>query len=148
MDFKVLLATLMIYQHNFRVLHWNASGLEFHTQHDWAAKYYDELGEDIDKIAEIMIRLHQDVLNYKEAIDVVEEYDYDFLMLDSGDKYEIKDFIKHTDTMMEDILMCIEKILESDILQEIKNVGIKSDLEAMHSSIDLQYRYINERRKG
>ena len=149
MDFRVFLSVLMVYQHNFRILHWKASGIEFHTQHDWAAKYYDELGEYIDKIAEISIRLKQDPVNYKEAVELLENYnDHDFELLEAGKKYDIKSFVENCDIMFGDILKCIEELLQSDIMEDIKNVGIKSDLEAMYASIDLQYRYINEQRKG
>ena len=49
--------------------------------------------------------------------------------------------------MFKDILKCIEELLESSELEDIKNVGIKADLESMYSEIDLEYRYINNRRK-
>ena len=48
--------------------------------------------------------------------------------------------------MLGDVLKLIEATLQEDLFNDISNVGIKSDLEAMHSEFDLQYRYINKRK--
>ena len=149
MDFRIFLSVLIIYQHNFRILHWKASGNNFNMIHEWADTYYNTLNTYIDKIAEISMRLNQNPVNYKEAAELLESYsDHDFTLLDANDDYYIDCFTSCCDVMFADILKCIEELLQSSELEDIKNVGIKSDLESMYSEIDLQYRYINARRKN
>ena len=148
MDFRIFLSVLIIYQHNFRILHWKASGHNFNMIHEWADSYYSRLNDYIDKVAEIAMRLNQQPVDYKEAAELLESYkDHDFTMLEADSDYFIDCFIECSDTMFKDILTCIEELLKSSELEDIKNVGIKADLETMYSEIDLQYRYINERRK-
>ena len=149
MDFRIFLSVLLVYQHNFRILHWKASGHNFNMIHEWADNYSNNLSVCIDKIAEIAMRLGQQPVNYKEAAELLESYDdHDFTMLEAEDDYCIDCFIRHSDTMFADILKCIEELLQNSELENIKNVGIKSDLESIYSEIDLQYRYINARRKN
>ena len=149
MDFRIFLSVLLIYQHNFRILHWNACGCHFDTIHELANNYYNTLSEYIDKIAEIAIRLNQKPVDYKEAAELLESYDgHDFTMLEADKDYDDNAFTAQCDTMFADVLTCIEELLKSSELEDVKNVGIKADLESMYSEVDLQYRYINKRRKN
>ena len=44
------------------------------------------------------------------------------------------------------IMRNIEETLELDVIQDMKNTGIRSDLEAMHNEYDIERRFKNARR--
>lgn len=147
MDFKLFLSVLLVYRSNFHLLHWQASGHEFHTQHDKSAEYYNKVLEDADTIAEVLMRLDYNPVNYIEAYSLLHDHsDHEFIVLPSEIKFSMKDFIEFSDVMFGDILLCIEELLQGEEMQEISNIGIKSKLEQMHDEYDLQKRYINKHR--
>lgn len=147
MNLRLLLSLLLVYRSNFHLIHWLAKGKHFDRVHALANEYYDMLLEDADAIAEMCMRLKIRPVNYLEASKELENCkDQKFLLVASDEDYDLEDLISKTDIMLNDILSCIEVILESAELKERCNVGIKSDLEAMHSKYDLEARYKNVRR--
>ena len=148
MDLKTFLSVLLVYRSNFHVIHWMAEGKNFFTIHAKAAEYYEQLLEDADKVAEMNMRLGGTPLNYVEVFNKIKESNKHFVILKSDEYYTKEDIVNYTDNILATILEVIEEALQKEeIANNIKNVGIKADLESMHSAIDLQYRYLNERRK-
>ena len=144
-----LLAALLINESNFKIMHWMAKGKEFNAYHnDVTANYYDMCSDYADKVAEMNMRLGGTPLNYVEVFNKIKESNKHFVILKSDEYYTKEDIVNYTDNILATILEVIEEALQKEeIANNIKNVGIKADLESMHSAIDLQYRYLNERRK-
>lgn len=148
MTLKELLSVFVVYSHNFKVLHWQAIGNRFDTIHSIANNYYEMLSADVDKIAEMGARFGLDSVGFSEAIEILDTLDGDYLVLKADKKIDYSEFVSATDSMLQQILLCLESVHETKELQDIHNMGIKSDIEAMHASYDLQYRYLNARRSG
>lgn len=147
---RLLLAILIVYQQNFKILHWCASGSEFHTQHDQANKYYSKLENDIDNVAEICMMNDIRPLNTKEAFTMLDKSSEKYLQLHTEEDYNMEDFISYTKIMFESILKAISDVLdrlENDNPTFPKNsIGIKSYLENLYYEYDKELRYINNRR--
>lgn len=140
-------AILRLYHQNFLNLHWNSAGEEFNDAHkSISTDYYELCDKYIDTTAEMICRLGGNPLNYIQVVEFLTNQDSKYFVTDSSKMYERKDIIKWSDVMLGDILKNIEEVLEDDEAEDSCNIGIKSDLEAMHSEFDLQYRYINKRR--
>lgn len=146
MELKTLLSVLLVYRSNFHVLHWMSNGKEFFTMHAKAEEYCDQILKDVDTVAEMVLRTEDSIVNYKEALEIIEhEEHHEFLLIESDKLFDIDDFRKHSIRMFKDILSCIEDVLSTDVIKNPKNVGIKSSLEGMHDKYDLQCRYLLKR---
>ena len=146
MNLKTFLSVLLVYRSNFHVLHWMAKGKNFFVIHSKSDEYCTEILGDIDKVAEMVLRVEDSIVNYKDALDIIDEYeDHEFLLLPGDEFYDGERFKKASITMFKDILKCIEDLLESDNITDPKNVGIKATLEGMHDKYDLQARYLLDR---
>lgn len=145
---KELLAVLLIHETNFKVLHWMACGSEFDSYHkDTTSEYYDMCSDKADEVAEMILRMGGSIINYAEALDIIDDSELDHLMIKSDCCYKASDIQENSQIMFADILGLIETALQDDnIANNIKNVSIKASLESMHGDFDLQYRYLNKRR--
>ena len=143
MDLKTFLSVLLLYRHNFQVLHWMADGESFLTIHAQAEKYYKRLSDDIDKIAEMILRESNEIISYKEVFDIIEESDQDFLLMTGKDLCDMVSFTTYSEKMFDDLKECIGEILKHPKGSE--DVGIYSELENMFNEYDLQARYIIKR---
>lgn len=146
MTLKELLAVFIVYGHNFKVLHWQASGHKFDRIHALANEYYEKIAEDTDTIAEMAARLGINSLGYIEAADVLKNLEKDFVVVESNRLYGFIHFTDTADAMLRGILASIEEVHESEVMKDPKNMGIKSELESIYNWYDLQYRYLNLRR--
>lgn len=148
MNLKTFLSVLLVYRSNFHVLHWMADGDKFFTIHSKAEEYCNMILEDVDVVAEMHLRLEDDVVNYAEALKLIEEDEHhEFLLVNSNKLYDIEEFRNQSIRMFKDILSCIEELLDSDVIKDSKNVGVKASLEGMHDKYDLQCRYLLRRLK-
>lgn len=146
MTLKTFLSVLLVYRSNFHVLHWLAKGKNFFRVHDKAAEYYEEILNDVDVIAEMILRRDGSIVNYEEALEVIkEDENHEFLLVDSEKTYNAKEFKDNATKMLNDILQCIEELLATEYIQEPKNVGIKATLEGMYDKYDLQANYLLKR---
>lgn len=142
MSLKTFLSVLIVYRSNFQVLHWLAAGKSFEVIHKKTEEYYNEISDDVDVIAEMVLRNSDEIVNYKEALEIIEEDDNNFILVDSKRSCEMEDFIELSTKMLKDILSCIESVLE-----DVDNIGIKSSLESLYEKYDLQANYILRRFK-
>lgn len=146
MDLKTFLSVLLVYKSNFQVLHWMASGKNFFLLHEKASQYHDKLSEDVDKVAEMILRYNDSIVNYEEALEIIKEYeDHEFFLAPSNEKYDAEKFKTVSEKMFNDILKCIEELLDCDHAKEPKNIGIKSTLEGMYDKYDLEVHYLLKR---
>lgn len=140
MNLKIFLSVLLVYRSNFDVLHWMVKGSKFFTLHAKASEYSEELAKDIDTIAEIILRHEDSIVNYSEALKLIEESDYKFLILESDRLFDVEEFVKISNKMFNDILHCITELLDSN-----DDISIKSTLENMYNKYDLQCNYLLKR---
>ena len=140
MNLKTFLSVLLIYRSNFHVLHWMVKGSKFFMLHDKATEYAEELLKDADIVAELILRTEDSIVNYSEALKLIEESDYKFLVLESDRLFETEEFVKISDKMFADILYCISEILDSS-----DDISVKSSLETMYNKYDLQCNYLLKR---
>ena len=146
MDLKTFLSVLLVYRSNFHVLHWMAKGKNFFKIHDKASEYYDKILNDVDVVAEMILRRSDSIVNYEEALEIIKNNeDHEFLMVSGNRTYESDDFKEYATKMFNDILTCIEELLETDYIKDLKNVGIKATLEGMHDKYDLEANYLLKR---
>lgn len=54
---NVLLSDLVVFYHKLQSYHWYLKGYHFFDDHEQLEKYYDEIAEAIDAVAEIMMQL-------------------------------------------------------------------------------------------
>lgn len=113
-----------------------------------ASDYYDMVSDDLDVIAEYGMRLKEGVPNYAEVITLLKDTDCCDYEIIEGNDVDYETFVTKADKILGDIIksiICVYK--RDDIQNEPINVGIKSGLEGLIDKYDLQYRYLNERRK-
>lgn len=145
MNFKKLLAVLINYHHNFRILHWKVSGCHFDRYHEITASYYDSLQEHIDKIAEIGITYGENPLGLIDSIELLKKDKGNYKIIEPGEDYSDIDIIDNIDIMFTDIMDIIKELLETNKVD--KNPGVRSELENMYSFYDIECNYKNKRRK-
>lgn len=144
----LLNAVLRVYHSNFLNLHWNSVGEEFNDAHkNISTDYYELCDKYIDSTAEMVARLGVNPYNYRDAYNALGNCkSLEVINIDTSVLYNRKSIIELSDKMLGGIINILEICLLSEELEDVSNTGIRSDLEAMHSEIDLQYRYINKRR--
>lgn len=145
MNFTTFSAVLTIFRHNFKILHWGASGKKFDRIHNLAEDYANMVNEDLDVIAEMGMRCGQHPVSMCEAIETIEHVDEQIVCLDYKE-FSFKEFVAASTVMLGTIMKCIATLRNSDEMQKDCNMGIKASLEAMYDKYDLQARYLNARR--
>lgn len=148
-SFKELTAVFALEAHNFKVLHWMAKGKQFDRIHvKLASDYYDMVSDDLDVVAELGMRLDEGVPNYAEVIKLLMKTDCCEYEIIEAEDVDYETFVEKADKILHDIItsiICVYK--RDDIQNDVINVGIKSTLEGLLEKYDLQYRYLNKRRK-
>ena len=146
MDYiRELLALLIVSESNMRCLHWLVAGKEFDNTHaGFTTSYYEMISEDVDYIAEVCIRLGIDVLNYDSAYQIAKEKS--FPLIDDKHNYSRKDASEICDSILGNIQKYLLVVLDSEVIKEPMNVGIKSTLEGMYEKYDKEKRFLNKRR--
>lgn len=147
-DLRFLLALLLVYRSNFHLMHWLVKGANFNTLHEQCKGYYDMLLDDADEVAEMLLRGHQQPVNYQEANDLLDKcQDRNFKMLESTRDFNSEECNIITKELLSDIKFVIEEVLHTmNADDDITRVGIKSQLEAMHNKYDLELNYKTYRR--
>lgn len=145
MNCNKLLAILINYHHNFRILHWKVTGCHFDEYHELCANYYETLQEHIDLIAEIGIIYNEQPLGLVEAFELLKKDSDNYKIIDPKDNYDEEDIIENIDIMFKDIMKAIESLLEESKID--KNLGVRSKLEGMYEFYDTECNYKNKRRK-
>ena len=145
MNCNKLLAILINYHHNFRILHWKVTGCHFDEYHELCANYYETLQEHVDLIAEIGIIYNEQPLGLVEAFELLKKDSDNYKIIDPKDNYDEEDIIENIDIMFKDIMKAIESLLEESKID--KNPGVRSKLEGMYEFYDTECNYKNKRRK-
>lgn len=147
MKLKELFSVLVLYRSNFENLHWNTTGENFDNGHkEISTDYYEMISETIDTVAEMLARLEVNPPNYKEVMEVIEDADDDFLLVESKELYNRTAIVGYANIMLNDIVKLLIKAWDSDEMKDPINVGIKSTLESLINDYDIQARYINKRK--
>ena len=146
MNFRLFLAQLILYAMNIKDLHWLAHGDEFDAVHNGLTNdYHEKLCEDVDYIAEALMRNGEEPLNLPEVHELIASANRKFIVVHTDRYYNKEEVYNICQKMLEDIKLSIEYLIKT-IEGDIKQVGIKSTLEGMHEWYDLQVRFLNHRR--
>lgn len=141
---QFLQALFTIYSNNFRMLHWKACGENFDSGHAIAEDYYNKLGDDIDDIAEVMMRENEIPLTLEECLDAKHDMNISLVDVRSDKNYTKTEIIHFTARMLNDVLNGIQETLED--YQEASQVGIRSYFEGLYDKYDKEANYLNKRR--
>lgn len=147
MTLKIFLAQLIVEETNLRCLHWCACGKHFDRAHALADEYRKMVSEDIDTIAEYSDMLETGVCNIPEAMEILDNSERDFLIVDTSKNYDKKTIQAYINMILREIVDSLQILLSSDDIQNNNNVGIRSDLETICGKYDKQLRYLNKRRQ-
>lgn len=145
MNFNKLLAILINYHHNFRILHWKVTGVHFEEYHEICANYYETLQEHIDTVAELGLSYDEQPLGLVEAFELLAKDKEDYKIIDPNHDYDEQDIIENVEIMFTDIMNAIDKLLKESKVD--KNPGTRSDLENLYSYYNIECNYKNKRRK-
>lgn len=147
MNLTQLLSLLLLYRHNFQVIHWNLEGEQFDRYHELANKYYDKLADDLDSVAEMTGMFDDEhVVGYMEAYETISKSPEDYVQVTSNSHPDGEKAAEYFDTMLMDITKAIQKVLSEDKIQDPANVGVKAELEGMHFYYAKEWKYFNRRR--
>ena len=146
MDFTTLGALLRLYEHNMKVLHWGCYGPKFDRGHKLCDDYAAMIHDDVDWAGETGLRLDQNPPSFDQILDLLkDDADHNYIVC----QYKLIDYPELTKTvekMLVDIIDACVEIHDSELLNEPKNVGIKSAIEAIIDKYDFEARYLNRRR--
>ena len=106
--FRNLLAALILFQHNVKILHWNLVGVDFDPVHQLLGDYYDQLGEFIDDIAETSIQLEIPPVGLTEAFDILNGLNDDFVALEGKEIFTSEESFNSLGIMFEKLLSLYE----------------------------------------
>ena len=139
---EALLSTLMIAHANFRTVHWMSFGHKFDRQHALAAEYEEMVDGSIDEVAEMLLRSQSKVPTIMEA-----PSKSPLQVIDGNQPINYATFNNIVTVQLKGILTSILNVLKDPSIQnDIRNVGIKADLEGMFGKYDLQLRYLHSHR--
>lgn len=139
-----LQALLTTHADNFRILHWKACGHNFDSAHKIAENYYEMLSNDIDDVAEIMIRYDINPLNMISCVKLSLEYNTIKDTVKPSNNYDKYDIVEISDSILEELCSIIKDTIQD--FQDEDSIGVKSYLESLFEKYDKEYRYINRRR--
>ena len=80
-----LLATMLVYHHNIKMLHWTCTGHNFDATHEYLDNLAKQLYEYTDVIAEIMMSKGMTLPSYTEAVKILENDDNCVHVIVSGE---------------------------------------------------------------
>ena len=144
---KKLLARLMVYETNMRVLHWQVTGKGFDRAHSGITDpMTDQIHSDVDVVAEKLIMIGGTPLDYLGVIRIIKESCPDVKFASADTSYSVKEVYSAVEGICASICHSIEECLADPVIQKPNNVSIKARLEGMHEYYDLQMRFLNRRR--
>lgn len=143
---KKLLAYIMFYSHNIHILHWKVVGEEFQANHEHFDEYYKSMIDHIDLVAEMMLQLDQNPIDYPIMLDIVNTAGK-IVDVDVYRTYSGKEAFVIINEMYLHILGLIESLHEN-MGNELPN-SIKSTLDEIESWYRIRAKYlIPSRLKG
>lgn len=90
-----LIATLIVYQHNVRMLHWTCKGKGFDHTHSYLDDFGKQIYDFTDEIAEIMISLDKKIPTLTEAMNILANDDTtEHLIITSEEFHDSKECAK------------------------------------------------------
>jgi DNA-binding ferritin-like protein len=124
MNLKNLLSALILHHHNFRILHWNVSGVDFDPVHSLMGDYYDKLGGLVDDVAEICISLGIQPVNLHEALELLgNDGEEKYLELSGGTLFTSKDCFEKSEIIFRQLINMYQKLYsDKSIPESIINV--------------------------
>lgn len=117
-----LLSTLILYSHNFRILHWKVKGEKFDLTHEIMGTYYDKLSDFIDDVAELCIQKNLRVFTLREVLSNLESNEENFLEVSSNDDFSSEESFELTKTMFGSLIDIITTDLNQYSVATLQNI--------------------------
>lgn len=144
-NFTKMLAILVYYQHNFRILHWNVKGKDFDQYHQLMKEYSDKLEEYVDQIAEMAVMTNDAPVSFQTTVSILTNDDSTaYYSADITDTYTSEMIVECIDIMFGHILTALKNLMDYHKVQN--NPVIKTELENMYAYFDKELNYKNKRR--
>lgn len=137
-----LLAVLMIYSDNMRVLHWKCCGVDFEPYHELTANYYSKLNDITDEIAEMGMQLGTNPITVLDAKDIITSIDENVLALSAIETYPNTKVLEHIDYMYKHLMTMTTVLRNTDGMPEY----LKSELDTIIAYFSKEVLYKNTKR--
>lgn len=125
-EFQRLLASLILFTHNTKILHWKIGGVDFDPVHEKLGSYYALLDGLIDEIAEIGMQFDINPVGLFTALQLLEtDTGYNYLVLDGTESFDSKKAFENIQIMFTSLLSlyekaCSVKIITSDVVNKLE----------------------------
>jgi len=114
-----LFAALVVYRHNFHILHWKVKSCDFDCVHKLFDDYVDKFNTMIDEVAEVMLSVGMNPLCLQGCIDQLVRSGTEFVVLDPVDDYDPKKAFEITNTMLTKLMDVYCEVCKNDIPSDI-----------------------------
>lgn len=137
-----LLAISVLYQHNYRVLHWKVCSTDFDPVHALMDSYVSEFGEFIDKFAEMSMMIGMNPIAIHEIDSVLSSMTARAMSISSDKNYTPKEVFELSGRM----LTTLQEMVREELTNESLPRGIQSELEVIDYWITKELNYKNKQR--
>lgn len=137
-----LLAVLILYHFNLRILHWRLTGPNFDPVHSLMGDYYEKFGGFIDDVAEIGMQVGTDPINVTDAVHLLESDGGKYMVLNGSENFDPVRCFEKVNFIFESTLSLYETTYSDSNLPE----DISNALQEHAYWIRKELRYKNKRR--
>lgn len=139
---KKLLAMVIYYNHNIKVLHWKVCGKFFQENHEFLGELYGEMNNHIDSVAELGLQCGENPISLQETLSILNEDSHEYVVVNPTLNYNEDDAFKAVLSMFKEIVSEIEAICKNNEMSEAQ----RNDLAALSSWYSLRANYLIPRR--
>jgi DNA-binding ferritin-like protein len=137
-----LLAVLILYHFNIKILHWKLTGVDFDPVHGLFDDYFSEVGVFVDDVGEMCLQMEIDPLNITEAIDYLNQDGGDYEALSGADYFTSQQAFEKLDSMFNGLIEIYEGLYADPSIP----ADIVNKLQEEAQWIRKQVRYKNRQR--
>jgi len=140
-----LFAALVVYHHNFKMLHWKCVGKDFDMTHRMCDEYASKLATFIDEVAEIMIMYSAKPLCLQCCLELIrDDESHQYLLIDHNtEEFDSNSILEYVDVMFNSL-----NTLYSDLCNAEISEAAKSKLQEHQYYIMLENIYKNKQRRS
>jgi DNA-binding ferritin-like protein len=112
---KKVLATLILYQYNIRILHWNTAGRTFDPVHELVDEYVSKFNEFIDEVAEMIIMLGGRPISLPQVLQsVATGREESKIVLSAETYYYLEDIYRKIDSMFSQLMIDYQTLVSDN----------------------------------
>lgn len=141
MTFTEAAALFTVHSYNCKILHWGACGERFDDIHMLSEEYSNMLRGTQDVIMEMGLRNGETPAKFSSIGKAIKD---DYIL--EYTEFEYDDFCEKITDILENVLEILHELYENELYNKPINIGIRSTIESIFDSYDMQLRYIHARR--